>query len=59
MTAPCLPLWAAVRTFAEDDSGAIGPLLRDEGKSRRKPWRFCAPGQSQPPALRAVSGNRG
>ncbi|ERK63952.1 hypothetical protein HMPREF1545_00720 [Oscillibacter sp. KLE 1728] len=25
-------------------------------KSRRKPWRFCEPGQSQPPAVRAVSG---
>ena len=25
-------------------------------KSRRNPWRFCAPGQSHPPAVRAVSG---
>lgn len=25
--------------------------------SRRKPWRFCAPGQQQPPAVRAVSGD--
>ena len=25
-------------------------------RSRRKPWRFCAPGQLHPPAVRAVSG---
>ena len=49
---------------AEGFGGGFGPISskaseRGHGgtRSRRKPWRFCAPGQSQPPAVRAVSGD--
>ena len=37
-------IWAAVRAFVEDGSEALGPLPRDERKSRRKNRRFCGAG---------------
>ena len=36
---------------------ALGRMELATTTSRRKPWRFCRAGQSQPPAVRAVSGD--
>ena len=49
-------LWEALRYKA---SGPFGMEPRDERKSRRKPWRFCAPDSHIRPAVRAVSGDGG